>query len=140
MKNHIKTLALASLLSAFCLAPLNSAQAHDSWKNGRHQTHNHHARHHHHAKPHRTVKHHTHNYYARHHHHAKPHRTVRYVRHHHHVHKRYPHKRVEIKKVVVHNHAPTKVVYVYKDRGGDDDTTRILAIALAQAALILALD
>ena len=140
MNTHIKALTLTGLALAFCLTPLSSAKAHDSGKMERHYTKNHRSRHHMNNRYH--IKHHIKKPHARYqrenkraHHSYKQHiRKHKQTKREHYAHKHYGHK-----KVIVHRHAPKKVVYVYKGRN-DDYRNKILATLLAQTALLLALD
>ena len=126
MNKHIKTLALAGALSAFCLIPLSSAEAGDSGRHERRHTQKHYNK-----KPQRhAYNHDKYHYYKN---RADYHRALaqlaRKDRH------KFRHKRV-----VVHKRGPNKIVHVYNKYDHRDRTDDLIAIALAQTAILLALD
>jgi len=118
MKKHMKTLALAGLLSAFCLVPLSGAQARGPEMEGRHQA-NHQRAQYHKARHHKAKR------------HVRRHRKMEHARH---VYRHPRHRRI-----IRRRHAPRKVIYVYK-RYDDDYRDKLIAVTLAQTALLLALD
>ena len=140
MNTHIKALTLTGLALAFCFMPLSSAKAHDSRKMERHYTKNHHSKHHMNNRYH--TKHHINKHHARNYRENKRmrHSYKQHIRKHRHTkHEHYAHKYSRHKKVIVHKHAPKKVIYVYKERN-DDYRDKILAAVIAQTALLLTLD
>ncbi len=128
MKNRIKSVALAGLLSAFCLIPPSNAQAHETYRWEKTHTRGHH------TYKQRTMinKHNGHN--------TRHYKKDRYVRQTYYS----PGRKVIVKKVIIQKPAPQRFVYnhkynhkySYKSRNDRD----ILAIALAQTAIALALD
>jgi len=128
MKKHMKTLALAGLLSAFCLVPLSSAQARGPEMEGRHQA-NHQRAQYHKARHHKAK-----------HHKARHHKAKRHVRRHRKMeHARHVYRHPRHRRIIRRRHAPRKVIYVYK-RYDDDYRDKLIAVTLAQTALLLALD
>lgn len=117
MKTHIKTLALTGLALAFCFTPISNAQAHDSGRYEEHYTRQHH-------NMHNKNK----DYYNR---------RMKHARY------KYKHpeqNKIVLNNVIVHKRTPSKVIYVYNKGHDDNYRDKLIAVTLAQTALLLMLD
>jgi hypothetical protein len=118
MKAQIKALTITGLALTFCFTPISNVQAHGSERYARQY-----------SERHQDVR------------HYKKHRTYNHKRA---ERARYEYKhprnnKIVLNNVVIHKRSPSKVIYVYK-KHDSDYKDKLLAVTLAQTAILLALD